>query len=77
MDHKAILDSLGGPHAVQSELALRGVVVKPVTVRAWALEGRTIPAKYWVPIVEIAKVKGAALTFDQLARSVSAQDAPA
>ncbi|MAK87182.1 MAG: hypothetical protein CMK96_09650 [Pseudomonas sp.] len=77
MDHKDILTSLGGPHAVQSELSQRGVEVKPVTVRAWALEGRAIPAKYWVPLVAIAKDKGLSLSFDQLAQSVSAQDAAA
>ena len=77
MDHKDILSSLGGPHAVQSELSQRGVEVKPVTVRAWALDGRAIPAKYWVPIVAIAKDMGKPVTFDELAKSVSAQDAAA
>lgn len=72
MDHKALLDSLGGPHLVQSELAKRGVKVKPVTVRSWALPNRTIPAKYWVPIVAIARTRNVDLTFDRLAESVAA-----
>jgi hypothetical protein len=72
MDHKTLLDDLGGPHAVHTALVAKGVDVKPVTVRAWALPGRTIPAKYWVPIVEIARDKDVAITFQGLAESVKA-----
>lgn len=72
MTHKAILDMLGGPHAVQTELAQRGVAVKQVTVRSWALPDRTIPAKYWSAIVDTAKAKDKPLTFAMLAESVKA-----
>lgn len=72
MDHKQLLVDLGGPHAVQAELEKRGVAIKPVTVRAWALFGRAIPAKYWAPLVEIAADKGVSVSADDLAQSVRA-----
>lgn len=65
-----LLEKLGGPHAVQSALAAKGVVVKPVTARSWALPGRAIPAKYWAHIQEIAATKGVTVSFAELAESV-------
>jgi hypothetical protein len=72
MDHKSILDSLGGPHAVQAELVTRGVEVAQVTVRSWALPGRSIPAKYWAAIVAIAAAKERPVSYETLAQSVDA-----
>tara|TARA_B100001057_G_scaffold477656_1_gene547114 strand:- start:876 stop:1100 length:225 start_codon:yes stop_codon:yes gene_type:complete len=72
MDHKTILDSLGGPHAVQAELVNRGIDVAQVTARSWALPGRSIPAKYWTAIVSIAEAKGKPVSYETLAQSVNA-----
>lgn len=72
MDHKQLLEKLGGPHAVHSALLARGITIKPVSVRAWALGPRNIPAKYWVPIKEIADSQGVRVTFEDMAESVKA-----
>ena len=74
MDHKALLTDLGGPHAVHAELVKRpGLAeLKPVTVRAWALTDRAIPAKYWAVLAEIAQSKGKQVSFEDLANSVRA-----
>src|SRR3546814_8314895 len=63
---------LGGPHAVHSALVARGIMIKPVSVRAWALGPRNIPSKYWVPIKEIADSQGVPVSFEDLAESVKA-----
>lgn len=73
MDHKALLKALGGEHAVHAELAERGFDLKPVTVRAWALGDRKIPAKYWAYIKEIADQREVPITFAQMAESVRAE----
>ena len=72
MDHKSLLKQLGGEHAVCAELTNRGVEVAPVTVRAWALPGRAIPAKYWLHLIDIAKSAGVPLTLEQLAEDAAA-----
>lgn len=72
MDHKLIIKRLGGPHAVHAKLRERGVVILPVSVRAWALTERKIPAKYWVHIQEIAKESGLEIAADDLLRAVAA-----
>jgi hypothetical protein len=73
MDHKCLLEELGGPHAVHAELIRRGVQkLEPVAVRAWALPGRHIPAKYWALIVEIAADANKTVLFEELAESVRA-----
>lgn len=56
---------------MQAALEARKVSVKPVTVRSWALPGRSIPAKYWTPIVEIARERGVPASYDDLAASVA------
>ena len=77
MDHKSLLKKLGGEHAVCNSLAERGVAVAPVTVRAWALPGRAIPAKYWVHIVGIATAAGVPLTLEELAHDAATPTASA
>lgn len=72
MDHKQLLKDLGGEHAVHSALAARGIQITPVAVRAWALGGRVIPAKYWAHIQEIAEKEGKDVSFEALAASVKA-----
>lgn len=72
MDHKQLLKDLGGSHAVHAELAVRGAKIKPVAVRAWALGTRSIPAKYWAAIAEIAETQGKSVSFEELADSVRA-----
>lgn len=72
MDHKQLLKELGGEHAVHAALVAKGITIKPVSVRAWALGPRNIPAKYWMPIKEIAAERGVSVSFDDLAESVRA-----
>src|SRR3546814_11739684 len=72
MDHKQLLKKLGGPHAVHSALVARGIMIKPVSVRAWALGPRNIPSKYWVPIKEIPDSQGVPVSFEDLADAVTA-----
>lgn len=72
MDHKQLLDDLGGPHEVHRALEARGLAIKQVAVRAWALSPRNIPAKYWQHIREIASDKGVNVSFEALAESVAA-----
>lgn len=72
MDHKQLISDLGGPHAVRAKLSERGVELLPVTVRAWALTERNIPAKYWAHIQEIAKDAGIEVSADELARAIAA-----
>ncbi len=71
MEHQALLKSLGGPHAVHALLTERGVTITPVSVRAWALTPRRIPAKYWAYIIDIAAQKGVSVDFEQLAKTVA------
>lgn len=73
MDHKQLLKDLGGEHAVHAALASEGFPLKPVTVRAWALGERAIPAKYWAHIKRLADQRDVAVTFAQLAESVKAE----
>ena len=72
MDHKQLLVALGGPHAVHSALVDKGLKITQIAVRAWALPGRTIPAKYWAHIQDVAKDKGKDVSFVDLAESVKA-----
>lgn len=72
MEHSKLLSELGGPHAVHAELVKRGVTIKPVSVRAWALGPRKIPAKYWTYIVDIASQRGVLVSYADLAHSVAA-----
>jgi len=72
MDHPNIIQSLGGAKVVAERLRDRGVVVADVTVRSWTLAGRSIPAKYWAHIADIAKERGRSLSFEELAQSVAA-----
>jgi len=72
MDHKTLLEELGGQHAVHAALVERGVALKPVSVRAWALGPRNIPAKYWKHIVEISKSRGLEVSYADLAKQVAA-----
>lgn len=71
MEHQALLKSLGGPHAVHALLIERGVSITPVSVRAWALTPRRIPAKYWSHIIDIAAEKGVSVDFEALAKTVT------
>lgn len=71
MDHKSLIEQLGGPHALHADLETRGVKLERVSVRAWALTDRAIPAKYWVHIKEIAEAKGVEVSMDDLARPVA------
>lgn len=72
MDHKQLLKDLGGEHAVCTALKAKGVPVTAVAVRAWALPGRSIPAKYWAPLAEIAESLKKPVSFADLAQSVRA-----
>lgn len=72
MDHHKIIQDLGGAKALADELRARNVAVEDVTVRSWTLTGRTIPAKYWAHIADIAKGKGLKVSFEGLARAVAA-----
>jgi hypothetical protein len=71
MVHKQLIADLGGACTVQGLLAVRGVHVKSVTVRSWCLDGRIIPAKYWIDIKAIADARDVALTFGQLASAAA------
>jgi hypothetical protein len=72
MEKQHLIDRLGGAKAVGDTLRGSGVEVKDVTVRSWTLAGRTIPAKYWVHVADIAKAKGVPLSFEALAQQVAA-----
>jgi beta-lactamase class A len=72
MDHKTLIARLGGPHAVHARLQERGINILPVSVRAWALTDRNIPAKYWLHIQAIAAEQDIAVTIHDLAVPVSA-----
>jgi hypothetical protein len=72
MDHTAIIKALGGAKAVSDELAARGVMVAPVTVRSWSLAGRMIPAKYWSHIAAIASDRMIEVSFAALAEAAAA-----
>lgn len=71
MEHQKLLKTLGGPHAVHALLVERGVSITPVSVRAWALTPRRIPAKYWAHIIDIAAQKGVVVDFEALAKTVA------
>jgi hypothetical protein len=71
MDHKILMASLGGPHAVHAALLERGIDIMPVSVRAWALTERNIPAKYWLHILSIAADRGVDVSMEDMAQSVS------
>lgn len=70
MDHKQLLKDLGGEHAVHAALVAKGLPLTPVTVRAWALPGRAIPAKYWAHITDLASDIGKPVSLEDLAESV-------
>lgn len=71
MDHKQLLKDLGGPHAVHAALVAKGIHITPVSVRAWALRGRNIPAKYWAHIADLAADRQVDVSFADLAESVA------
>lgn len=71
MDHKTLIGKLGGPHAVHAKLQERGINILPVSVRAWALTERNIPAKYWLHIQAIAAEQGIPVSIDSLARAAA------
>jgi DNA-binding transcriptional regulator YdaS (Cro superfamily) len=73
MDHKQLLKDLGGEHAVHAALEARHIAITPVAVRAWALGARSIPAKYWAHIADIASGLGKTVSFEELAESVKAE----
>jgi hypothetical protein len=75
MDHKTLMAQLGGPHAVHAKLKERGIDILPVSVRAWALTERNIPAKYWLHIQAIAEESGVPVSMDDLARPVAREAA--
>lgn len=64
--------ALGGAKAVGDALRARGVAVADVTVRSWTLEGRSIPAKYWVHIAAVAADRGVAISYQKLAEQAAA-----
>jgi hypothetical protein len=72
MKKQHLIDRLGGAKAVGDALRDRGVDVKDVTVRSWTLANRTIPAKYWVHVAEIANTRGEPLSIEALAQQVAA-----
>lgn len=76
MDHKDLIDALGGPHKLQVLLSERGVVIEQVTARSWTLAGKTIPAKYWLHVKAIADTLGVPVSFEQLATSVAVNAEP-
>lgn len=72
MDHPNIIKQLGGAKALADALRERGIVVADVTVRSWTLTGRTIPAKYWKHIADVAAGSGISVSFEALASQVAA-----
>jgi DNA-binding transcriptional regulator YdaS (Cro superfamily) len=77
MHQPTIIQTLGGAKAVADLLRERQVDVADVTVRSWTLSGRSIPAKYWTHIAEIARSLGKDVSIEELARSVAASRSPA
>lgn len=73
MKHSDTIAALGGPKSVADALRAKGVTVADVTVRSWTLEGRSIPAKYWLPISEVAETRGCSVSFADLAEAVAAR----
>ena len=71
MAELGIIKQLGAAN-VGRRLRERGLKVEDVTVRSWNLPGRTIPAKYWVHIAEIAKAEGHTFSFEQQAQAAAA-----
>ena len=71
MAEQGIIKQLGAAQ-LGRQLRSRGLKVADVTVRSWNLPGRTIPAKYWVHIAEIAQETGHPLSVEQLARAAAA-----
>jgi len=72
MEKPHLIGTLGGAKAVGENLRARGVDVKDVTVRSWTLPGRSIPAKYWVHVAEIARERGVPFSFEAVAQQVAA-----
>jgi sugar phosphate isomerase/epimerase len=72
MDHVAIIRALGGPHALAEALRAKGLNVADVTARSWTLTGRSIPAKYWTHVAQIAADKKLAVSFEAMANAVAA-----
>jgi hypothetical protein len=75
MDHKDILERLGGPHKVHAALAEIGVKIQVVTVRSWALAERSIPAKYWNHLKIIADFNKVDLTIEMFAAGAAVERA--
>ncbi len=57
---------------MHTALVAKGAKITPIAVRAWALTERSIPAKYWAAIKDIADEKGIPVSFEELADSVRA-----
>lgn len=74
MDHRTLIERLGGPHKLNAKLRERGVLVSNVAARAWSLGGeRKIPAKYWLHVVAIAQAADVPVTVADLAADVAAK----
>lgn len=71
MDHKTLISALGGPHRLHDLLLQHGVAVEQVTVRSWALPGRSIPAKYWLHVKTIADEIGVEASFEDMAKAIA------
>lgn len=79
MTHQDLVEALGGPHALQAKLAMRGVKVTQVAVRAWVMKAnppRFIPAKYWTHMLALAQAEGVPCTLSDLAQAVAAKAPP-
>ncbi|TYC93026.1 hypothetical protein [Novosphingobium sp. BW1] len=72
MKRSTTIQELGGAKVVADALRSRGVPVAEVTVRSWSLSGRTIPAKYWLHIADIARTQGLELSLEALAKDAAA-----
>lgn len=71
MTEQGIIKQLGAAN-IGRKLRDRGLKVEDVTVRSWNLPGRTIPAKYWLHIAEIAREAGFPFSVEQFARAAAA-----
>jgi len=71
--HQETIRALGGAKVVGDALRARGLQIEDVTVRSWTLAGRSIPARYWVHIREIANEQQVPFSIEDAARAVAAE----